>query len=146
MKEEQKDYHCNNDENSMFPGNNIAGSSILTGAVKEDTTDQEIGNQLDLDNKNNVDQLIHHQSYGPEEILPESSHSDQDFFADLGEIEGDPLINNLLFTQGLITGDHHHHHHHEQKESNKVMDPFSLFDWSGEKNNSTPFGEAKKVL
>jgi hypothetical protein len=59
--------------------------------------------------------------------------SDQDFFAELGEIDADPL--DLLFTQEF-NGD-------EQKES-KDLDPFSIFDWSGDTNTS--FGEAKKGL
>jgi hypothetical protein len=67
------------------------------------------------------------QSYRPS--MP--GQSDQDFFAELGEIDADPL--DLLFTQG-INGE-------EQKES-KALDPFSIFDWS--EDTSISFGKAKR--
>ncbi|KAF5742413.1 WRKY transcription factor 35 family protein [Tripterygium wilfordii] len=63
------------------------------------------------------------QSYRPS-LLPPDSSSDQDFFADLGELEADPLSTLLFTTQG--------------KES-KGMDPFTLFDWSSGDTNDTQF-------
>lgn len=55
------------------------------------------------------------------------NQSHEDFFAELGEIETDPL--NLLFTQ-----DHFADPNNPQRESNvkALDDPFHLFDWSGE--------------
>lgn len=76
------------------------------------------------------------QIYKP--ALPDSNQS-EDFFADLGEIEADPL--NLLFSQGFSAD-------HEQKES-KGLDPFSIFDWSGDNNSNnsnSSFGETKRGL
>lgn len=58
--------------------------------------------------------------------------SDQDFFADLGEIEADPL--NLLFTPPAFNTDHHQHQHTESKAS---LDPFHLFDWSAPPDHTT---------
>ncbi|XP_057970945.1 probable WRKY transcription factor 35 [Malania oleifera] len=76
-------------------------------------------------------------SYRP--ALPDqSNHQPEDFFADLGEIEADPL-SNLLFTEGFEED-------HEGKESKGTgMDPFSLFGWTGHTNSSS-FGEAKRGL
>ncbi|XP_074336218.1 putative WRKY transcription factor 14 [Apium graveolens] len=48
---------------------------------------------------------------------------DQDFFAELGEIESDPL--NLLFIQGFD----------EKLESDKTLDPFTFYDWTRNTNN-----------
>lgn len=59
----------------------------------------------------------------PDEMNTGSNQSDQDFFAELGEIETD-----LLFSQGFGS---------DQKES-KGLDPFNLFDWS---TTGDTFGE-----
>ncbi|XP_045800375.1 probable WRKY transcription factor 35 [Trifolium pratense] len=62
----------------------------------------------------------------------ENNQSHEDFFAELGEIEADPL--NLLFNQGFSgnssTNDVH------QRDQSKGLDPFHLFDWSVDNNNT----------
>ncbi|WJZ97031.1 hypothetical protein VitviT2T_015665 [Vitis vinifera] len=124
LKEENKESYNNDD---MSP---IVGGSSTTGAsVKE-----EMGNvekQLEMDDSEFSEGFP--RSYKP--AMPDSNQS-EDFFADLGEIEADPL--NLLFAQGFSSGDH------EERES-KALDPFSLFDWTGN-NSNTSFGEDKRGL
>lgn len=124
LKEENKESYNNDD---MSP---IVGGSSTTGAsVKE-----EMGNvkkQLEMDDSEFSEGFP--RSYKP--AMPDSNQS-EDFFADLGEIEVDPL--NLLFAQGFSSGDH------GERES-KALDPFSLFDWTGN-NSNTSFGEDKRGL
>ncbi|VVA34012.1 PREDICTED: WRKY [Prunus dulcis] len=132
-KEEQNE--TMNDNNHVSPV--ITAGSAST--VKEEFEDIE--KQLELD---------HHQFIGDHQAgfpyrpsMPDDqsnqSHHNEDFFADLGEIEADPL--NLLFSQ-CFTPD-------EQQKGSKAaaLDPFNLFDWSGDQNtnnNTTSFGEAAK--
>ncbi|KAH7568491.1 hypothetical protein JRO89_XS06G0006500 [Xanthoceras sorbifolium] len=142
-----------NSNDTMSPVLHVGGASSSSASVKEEF-DQENINEKQFDEMEEADHHhhLHHfsinnegfsQIYKP--VLPDDIHSNnqsEDFFADLGEIEADPL--NLLFTQGFSagTGDH------EQKESKALEDPFNLFDWSAEdthhnnKNNS--FGEVAK--
>ncbi|XVF23042.1 hypothetical protein REPUB_Repub13aG0003800 [Reevesia pubescens] len=115
-KEELKE--SSNDASSPV----VAASSSASALVKEET--EEMEKQLDIDNDAEFGEGIP-QTYRP--ALPVSQQS-EDFFADLDEIEADPL--NLLFPQGF-RGDQD-----EQKE-NKAMDPFSLFDWSAGDNNAS---------
>lgn len=107
----------------------VAARSTASASVKEEIEDIE--KQLEMDDNEFSEGFP--QSYRP--ALPECSQS-EDFFADLGEIEADPL--DLMFTQGFTTttGD-------EQKES-KGLDPFSIFDWTEDTNTS--FGEARRGL
>ncbi|XP_011005315.1 PREDICTED: probable WRKY transcription factor 14 [Populus euphratica] len=120
-KEEQKE--SSND--TLSPANIIGGRSTASASVKEEFDD--IDKQMEMDDTDFSEGFSH--SYKPS--MP--NQSDQDFFAELGEIDADPL--DLLFTQEF-NGD-------ELKES-KDLDPFSIFDWSGDPN--TTFGEAKKGL
>ncbi|KAL4627901.1 hypothetical protein ACB092_05G200000 [Castanea dentata] len=130
-KEEQRESSNDNNVSSV-----VAGSSTTSASVKEEIEDIEKQLEMDNDGEFSNDQGF---AYRPTMIVG-SNQSDQDFFAELGEIETDPL--DLLFNQGF-TGDH------EQKES-KAMDPFSLFDWPSGDNNTTnttnSFGEAKRGL
>ncbi|XP_077253334.1 WRKY DNA-binding protein 14 [Tasmannia lanceolata] len=119
LKEEPKE---NNSDNASAV---IADRSI--GTIKEEAS--EIEKSMDTDDNREFDQGFGH-SYTP--VPPDSNQSD-DFFADLGELEPDPLT--LMFPQGF-TGDKS-----EEGRENKALDPFNLFDWSG---NS--FGEAKRGL
>nr|WGV38242.1 WRKY [Loropetalum chinense var. rubrum] len=105
-------------ENNMSPSIN----------VKEEIGDIE--KELEMDDGDQFSEGFP-QSYKP--AMPDVSNQNEDFFADLAEIEADPL--NLLFNQGIITGD-------EERES-KALDPFSIFDWSGN-NSNTSFGEEVK--
>ncbi|XWS16689.1 hypothetical protein CRYUN_Cryun34aG0112500 [Craigia yunnanensis] len=115
-KEELKE--CSND--SLSP--TIAASSTASASLKEEI-DQDIEKQLDVDDAEFGEGIPQSQTYRP--ALPDS-HQSEDFFADLDE-KADPL--NLLFPQGFSTDQD------EQKE-HKAMDPFSLFDWSGDNSFS----------
>ncbi|KAE9594868.1 hypothetical protein Lal_00013327 [Lupinus albus] len=86
-------------------------------SVKEEIEMEDIEKQIDMDDGEFSDGL----SYKPSMLENSNSHNNQcheDFFAELEEIEADPL--NLLFTQGF----------NDQRES-KALDPYHLFDWSG---------------
>ncbi|KAF8413482.1 hypothetical protein HHK36_001469 [Tetracentron sinense] len=106
---------------------NSTNSAIAS--VKEETVEME--NPLDMD-EGEFNQVIHH-SYRP--ALPDSNQA-EDFFADLGEIEPDPL--NLLFSQDPGFTEEKS----DEERENKGLDPFSLFDWTG----STSFGETTRGL
>ncbi|KAM1561542.1 hypothetical protein ACFX1Z_004656 [Malus domestica] len=132
-KEEQNENM--NDDNHVSPTVITAGSN---STVKEEF--EGIEKQLEID---------HHQqhlgfAYRPSMPNEQSnqSHHPEDFFADLGEIEADPL--NLLFSQCFSADE-------QQQKGGKdaaPSDPFNLFDnWSGDHNtNNTSFGEAKRQL
>lgn len=129
LKEENKEMNNNNDE--MSP---IVGSSTTGTCVKEEMGDIEKG--IDMDDSEFSEGFS--RSYKP--AMPESNQA-EDLFADLGEIEADPL--NLLFTHGFSSGDHDQ----ERALASKGLDPFSLFDWTGNNNNnSTSYGEEKRGL
>ena len=98
----------------------VAASSTASASVKEEIEDIE--KQLDIDDAEFGEGIP--RTYRP--ALPDSQQSD-DFFADLDEIEADPL--NLLFSQGFSTDQD------EQREK-KAMDPFNLFGWSGDNSGS----------
>ncbi|KAJ6776682.1 WRKY TRANSCRIPTION FACTOR 30-RELATED-RELATED [Salix koriyanagi] len=117
-KEEQKE----SSNETLSPTNIAGGRSTVSASVKEEFDDND--KQMEMEDTDFSEGFSH--SYKPS--MPDQS--DQDFFAELGEIDADPL--ELLFTHEF-NGD-------EQKES-KDLDPFSIFDWSGD-----TFGEAKKGL
>ncbi|XP_052200753.1 probable WRKY transcription factor 14 [Diospyros lotus] len=121
LKEEQKEI-SNNNEN--LSSSIATGSSSTSGQpVKEEM--EELQKQMEMDNEGEFSEGFP-QSYRP--ALPETGHS-EDFFADLGEIEADPL--NLLFGQGF-SGDEE-----GGSNKNKGLDPFgNLFDWTGNNSNN----------
>lgn len=117
--------------------------STPSASIKEEIEDME--KQLEMvDDDGEFSTHHHHHQAGDFPYRPlmpsDTNHSDQDFFADLGEIEADPL--NLLFSQSFAA-DHEH-------KGSKGLDPFSLFDWSADNNNNSnsnsAFGEAKRGL
>ncbi|CAK9179033.1 unnamed protein product [Ilex paraguariensis] len=118
-KEEQKETNTESDNLSILTGN-----SKTRQHVKEEM-EEDLDYQIDMDDSE------FNEGFPPiyRPALPESNHS-EDFFADLGEIEADPI--NLLFTRGF-SGD--------ERENSKGSDPFGLGYWIGN-NNSTSFGEA----
>lgn len=135
-KEEQKAAADSMDENNhvLSPVNVTVGSSSST--VKEEFEDIE-KLQLELDHRHHHHHdSDHHQFSNHDQGFPyrpsmpdQSNNQSEDFFADLGEIEADPL--NLLFSQ-CFTADE------QQKGGNKAaLDPFNLFDWSGDQNSTT---------
>ncbi|XP_022724139.1 probable WRKY transcription factor 14 isoform X2 [Durio zibethinus] len=95
----------------------VAASSTASAPVKEEIEDIE--KQLDTDDSEFGEG--NPQTYRP--ALPDSSQQSEDFFADLDELEADPL--NLLFPQGFSTDQ-------DERKEKKAMDPFSMFDWSGD--------------
>ncbi|XP_059669308.1 probable WRKY transcription factor 14 [Cornus florida] len=135
LKEEEKESNYTTHENNVSSSTNITANSTNTGSsVKEEMEDLDKQIEMD-DDEFSTEGFI--QSYRP--ALPDySSNQCEDFFADLGEIEADPL--NLLFTQAF-TAD-------EERENNKALDPFSLFDWTASNNNNTSIDhqEAKRGL
>ena len=116
-KEELKE----SSNNALSPA--IAASSTASASVKEEIH-QDIDKGLVIDDAEFGEGIPQSQTYRP--ALPDS-HQSEDFFADLDEIEADPL--NLLFPQGFSTDQ-------DEQKDNKAMDPFSLFDWSGDNSGS----------
>ncbi|PSS19225.1 WRKY transcription factor 14 [Actinidia chinensis var. chinensis] len=133
MKEEHKERGENTD--------NVTSSIVRTTTsggqdVKEEEMELDLihdKQMLDMDEEERErEREIGLLSYRP--ALPESNHDD--FFADLGEIEADPL--NLLFTQGFSVDT-------QEREGNRALDPFtSLFDWTPNNTSNTSFGDQSK--
>nr|AMO00405.1 WRKY transcription factor 37 [Manihot esculenta] len=113
-KEEQKE--SNND--TLSP-TFVCGSSTASTSVKEEIEDIE--KQMEMDDANQFSEGF---PYRP--AIQADSNQSEDFFADLGGIETDPL--DLLFSQGFTPD--------EQKES-KALDPFGFFNWPGDTNTTT---------
>lgn len=124
-EEQQHQQETNNSEGNVSP---------VANSVKEENMEDIEKHQLEMDEGEFSDGLtykpclVDHHNHQSNNNSNQSS--DQDFFAELGEIEADPL--DLLFTQGFGGADDH------QRES-KALDPFHLFDWSGD--NTTTFEE-----
>ncbi|XP_058104603.1 probable WRKY transcription factor 14 [Magnolia sinica] len=126
LKEEHKE---NDNDNASLAG--ITGGPVPTlGTIKEEVGDAEKEKPIEA-GQCEFDQGFHN-SYRP--VVPDSNQPD-DFFADLGELEPDPL--NLMFSQGF-TGEKSD----EDRENKGALDPFSLFDWGGESS----FGEGRRGL
>ncbi|KAF5207671.1 Wrky transcription factor [Thalictrum thalictroides] len=102
---------------------NVSPSSIKEEILEKPIDD--MGDQAD-----HLDTF--HQIYRPASELLDSNLQPDDFFADLGELEYDPL--NLLFTEEFNGKS-------DEGRQNKALDPFSLFDWAG---NNSMFGENKR--
>ncbi|XAR50767.1 hypothetical protein NMG60_11005189 [Bertholletia excelsa] len=107
--------------------------TVSSSSVKEEMDHaQDRSQQVELDCGDQVTEGF--ESYRPAMLMDSSNQSHEDFFADLGEIEADPL--NLLFTQDFSND--------QERENKGLLDPFSsLFDWN---NNTaaTSFGEPKE--
>ncbi|KAE8656890.1 WRKY transcription factor 22 [Hibiscus syriacus] len=110
---------------ALSPTNAAAVSSTASASAKEESEDME--KQQEPDDAEFGDQGIP-QTYIPPASMPTNSQQADDFFAELDEIETDPL--NLLFPQRFSGADQD-----EQKET-KTMDPFGLFNWPGNNNAS----------
>ncbi|KAG8385169.1 hypothetical protein BUALT_Bualt03G0014000 [Buddleja alternifolia] len=126
LKEEQKEISTEN----TAPSINDAGH----GAVKDENMDHDMDDP-EL-NKG------FSQSYKP--TLPDPNHSEDNFFAGLGEIEADSF--DMLLTHGFSGDD---------CREDESLDPFSFYDWAGNSSSSTSaatsttgattsYGEAKK--
>ncbi|XP_072982893.1 probable WRKY transcription factor 14 isoform X2 [Typha latifolia] len=90
---------------------------------------EEVGEMksADASEDNELNQVLH-QSYNP--MIPESNQPD-DFFADLTELETDPM--SLIFSKEFMEAKP------DEERGDKGLDPFNMFDWGG-----SSFGEAKK--
>ncbi|KAH7545583.1 hypothetical protein FEM48_Zijuj01G0108900 [Ziziphus jujuba var. spinosa] len=131
-KEEQRDNINENNNNNASPIVTAGSNSTTSASIKEEIEDME--KQLEMVDDGEFSTDHHHQGfpYRPS-MPPDSNHSDQDFFADLGEIEADPL--NLLFSQAFGAD-------HEQKGS-KGSSPWIesvetlLADWEQKQRSPT---------
>jgi len=119
-KDEQQQ-ESNNSEGNVSPV--VAGNSSANSASVKEENMEDIEKQFEMDEGEFSDGL----PYKPS-LMDQSNNQSEDFFAELGEIEADPL--DLLFTQGFGAAD-------DQREESKALDPFHLFDWSGDNNTNT---------
>lgn len=112
-------------ENNNSDGND----SPIVNNVKEENMEDIEKLQIDMDEVEG--EFSDGLSYKPSMI--ENNQSHEDFFADLGEIEADPL--NLLFNQGF-GGNSSTNDVHQRDHQSKGLDPFNPFDWSVDNNNT----------
>ncbi|KAM3343101.1 putative WRKY transcription factor 14 isoform X1 [Capsicum galapagoense] len=115
-EDEQNERNINHD-------NNVAQANISTyPKVKEEVAEEDL--QQQLGEMRNVE--FSKGSYQP--ILPDSSNQcHEDFFADLVELEADPL--NFLFANTL-SGDIN------EVGQKKAIDAFNLYNWSKDRNTN----------
>ncbi|OAY66586.1 putative WRKY transcription factor 35 [Ananas comosus] len=102
----------------------------ISPIVKEEAHEMEKAMDV-ADQDSELHHQLFHQSYKP--MIPESGQPD-DFFADLAELESDPM--SLIFSKELMEtkGD-------EERGDEALDDAFNMFEWEGDS-----FGEAKKGL
>jgi hypothetical protein len=112
-------------ENNNSDGND----SPIVNNVKEENMEDIEKLQIDMDEVEG--EFRDGLSYKPSMI--ENNQSHEDFFAELGEIEADPL--NLLFNQGF-GGNSSTNDVHQRDHQSKGLDPFNPFDWSVDNNNT----------
>lgn len=120
MKEELKE---NNDVDNMSTSPTKSSPVVKVEEQITDDQDKKLLTEME-DPEQFTKGFPPFESYTP--TLPGDSMNhipDQDFFAELGEIESDPL--NLLFIQGFD----------EKLESDKTLDPFTFYDWTRNTNN-----------
>ncbi|KAI9126921.1 hypothetical protein K1719_002517 [Acacia pycnantha] len=125
-KEEEEDH-----QELQHRGKISSSSSVKEEMEMEENNDQEeLENMMMEDDNNGSEAGV--VGYKPC-MLDQSNHNNQtseDFFAELGEIEADPL--NLLFSQAGFNEENHH------RRESKALDPFgNLFvDWSSSSSAS----------
>ncbi|XP_072957531.1 probable WRKY transcription factor 14 [Typha angustifolia] len=119
------------------PGVKEEAKEIMTCAsfsplVKEEEAGELIDHKaVDASEEAEYNGQVFHQSYKP--MIPDSNQSD-DFFADLAELEPDPM--SLIFSKELMGAKPD-----ERRGDKASLDAFNVFDWA-----SSSFGEAKKGL
>nr|URH10304.1 WRKY34 [Phoebe bournei] len=111
-----KEEHKENDADNSSSAITVGGSTTSGGTVKEEMEKEKLMDIADHE----YDEQDFNQSY--RSLLLDSSHSD-DFFADLGELGPDPL--NLISSEGFSA------EKSDEERVDKALDPFNLFDWSG---------------
>ncbi|KAJ4975174.1 hypothetical protein NE237_000280 [Protea cynaroides] len=110
-----KEEHKENNSDTVPPA--VPGGSAASAATKEE---EMIVSDKAVDMDDSEFNPGFHQSYRP--APPDSNQSDN-FFADLAELEPDPL--NLLLSHGF------NREKMDDERENKALDPFSFFDWTG---------------
>lgn len=123
------------EQESNSEGNNSPGVAAgnSSNSVKEEMEDMEMKQLENMEDGEFSDGIGI--PYKPS-MIGSNNQQSEDFFAELGEIEADPL--NLLFTQGFGHAPDEH-----QRESTKAIDPFHIFDWSNTTNTNS-FDEPNK--
>ncbi|KAK6154816.1 hypothetical protein DH2020_009064 [Rehmannia glutinosa] len=111
----------NQKQEQIKTGNTVTSSTH----VKEEEMDQDFDNQLENMDDVEFDDQGFPNSYKPT-LADSINQSEDSFFADLGEIEADPL--DLLLTRGFCGDD---------GRENKDLDPFSFYDWATNNSNIT---------
>lgn len=91
-------------------------SSNINPPAKEEVVENE--KPIDAAEYDEFD-TISHRGYNP--MISESSHSD-DFFADLAELEPDPM--SLIFSKELSEAKP------DEERGDNAMDPFDMFGWA----------------
>lgn len=104
------------DADNASSATTAGGSSTSGGTVKEEMGEIQKQKPIDIQE---FDQSSNH-NYRP---MAQDYSRSEDFFADLEELEPDPL--NLIFSQGLAAGKS------DEERVNRAFNPFNFFDWSG---------------
>uniref|UniRef100_A0A0D9W8W9 WRKY domain-containing protein n=1 Tax=Leersia perrieri TaxID=77586 RepID=A0A0D9W8W9_9ORYZ len=139
VKEEQKDQATTTTATSTITTTNSASPVVVK---EEETLAGSSSEALELERVMDTaagvvdhSELMDHvfsESYKP--VIPESGQPD-DFFADLAELESDPM--SLIFSKEYMEakpsggGDHA-----QEKAMAKELDPFDMLDWSTTTNSS----------
>lgn len=114
-----KEVHKEKDADNSSSAITVGGSTSSGGTVKVEMGETEKEKTMGIADCQYVQGF--NQSYRP---LPlNSCQSDDYFFAGLGELEPDPL--SLMSSQGFSA------EKSDEERADKALDPFNLFDWSG---------------
>ncbi|KAI3982378.1 hypothetical protein MKX01_041216 [Papaver californicum] len=115
----------NDTESSLFMDSSIKEEMGETSIDPHHQNSSSIDHTVDGDDNQMLDQGFH-ESYHDDSVLPDVTNHSDDFFSDLGELEPD-----LLFSPQGFNGDKS-----DGKRESKGLDPFSLFDWTGNSNSN----------
>ncbi|KAL5977278.1 WRKY transcription factor [Asimina triloba] len=127
LKEEHKE---NDNDNAILAGAS-GGPAPSARTIKQENMGDVVEKEKPVEETASQDfDEVFHNSYRP--LAPDSNQS-EDFFADLGELEPDPL--NLIFSQGFAG-----EKSDEDGENKGALDPFNIFDWGV----GSPFSEGGK--
>lgn len=127
---------------------NTSNNNISSSIVTSDQTTVLVKEEMEMDD---VDEFsegggFQEESYRPSMLsVDNSNRCSEDFFADLGELEADPL-NLLLFNTtsqggggGGYTGEealeNNNNNSNDNKAGSQQLDPFTFYDWTSADNN-----------
>lgn len=132
---EEEEQQQTDQSNSDVVSNRVKEEMEIMEDAEKHIDELEIENINILEDNNNMN----NGEFSDGSVLGYKPSMCEDFFAELGEIEADPL--NLLFTQGF-------NEQQQQQRESKALDPFHLFDWSSSSgdHNNTSFEEPKRGL